>query len=171
MAVRCPRRGGERRSLDMCVCKRRGQCCFKRYYYASAAVITAGPDLECCQGRVRRGEQGPRTEANGGEKTTSGSCPRRPKEKPSAFRGKTRATSRRSRNLIPSFEYAFWKRGREKHPLPPLPPLSSWTVLNPDQISGPWGEEIVVHFLTNRVKRTLRRALRKQMAVFITGGH
>lgn len=33
------------------------------------------------------------------------------------------------------------------------------------------GEEIVVHFLTNRVKRTLSRALRKQMVVFITGGH
>lgn len=70
-------------------------------------------------------------------------------------------------NLIPSFEYAFSKKGKKKT----LPPLSSWTVLNPDQISGPWGEEIVVHFLTNRVKRTLSRALRKQMAVFITGGH
>lgn len=28
-----------------------------------------------------------------------------------------------------------------------------------------------MHFLTNRVKRTLSRALRKQMVVFITGGH
>lgn len=36
---------------------------------------------------------------------------------------------------------------------------------------GREGEEIVVHFLTNRVKRTLSRALRKQMVVFITGGH
>lgn len=36
---------------------------------------------------------------------------------------------------------------------------------------GDRGEEIVVHFLTNRVKRTLSRALRKQMVVFITGGH
>lgn len=156
----------------MCVCERRGQCRFKRYYYASAAVITAGPDLECCQGRVRRGEQGPGTEANGGEKTTSGTCPHRPKEKPSTTSRRSRHAARQNeRQFNPSFEYAFWKRGREKLPLPPLPPLSSWTVLNPDQISGPWGEEIVVHFLTNRVKRTLRRALRKQMAVFITGGH
>lgn len=36
---------------------------------------------------------------------------------------------------------------------------------------GREGKEIVVHFLTNRVKRTLSRALRKQMVVFITGGH
>lgn len=71
-------------------------------------------------------------------------------------------------NLIPSFEYAPLKKGGGGTKPFPSPPRR---FLNPDQISGPWGEEIVVHFLTNRVKRTLSRALRKQMVVFITGGH
>lgn len=46
---------------------------------------------------------------------------------------------------------------------------ASHASLNPIQISGQ--EEIVVHFLTNWVKRTLSGTLRKQMAPFITGGH
>lgn len=75
-------------------------------------------------------------------------------------------------NLIPSFEYAPLKKKKEKRRKEAKPfPSPPRRFLNPDQISGPWGEEIVVHFLTNRVKRTLSRALRKQMVVFITGGH
>ncbi len=129
-----------------------------------ALVITARPDLECCHRRIRSGSRGR------GPRLMEAKQPPAPAPavQKSAFRGKTRATSQRSRNTIRQYERQFnpliWIC---IHPTPP----SSSTFLNPAQISGPWGEEIVVHFLTNWVKRTLSRALRKQMVVFITGGH
>lgn len=77
----------------------------------------------------------------------------------SAFSVKTQTTSkaRATRyvntrgNLIPSFEYSASQNRKRNRP------SLSLEFLNLDQISGPWGEEIVVHFLTNWVKRTLSR--------------
>lgn len=70
---------------------------------ACAPVITAGLDLECCHGRIRRGSRGH------GPRLMEAKQPPAPAPavQKSAFRGKTRATSERSRNTIRQYERQF----------------------------------------------------------------
>lgn len=70
---------------------------------ACAPVITAGLDLECCHGRIRRGSRGH------GPRLMEAKQPPAPAPavQKSAFRGKTQATSQRSRNTIRQYERQF----------------------------------------------------------------
>lgn len=96
-----------------------------------ASVVT-----EASEERGR--EQGPWTKANGG-KTTSSLAPavqkhQLPEGNAASQHSSDDPSTQYERQMNPSSEYSS-----------PPPPL----FLNPDQISGWRGEEIVVHFLTN----------------------